>query len=116
MNRQTGKPISGWDAVAQSIWDLLTTPKASRVMRRALGSDIRRLVDGPISPTTLVDFYAAAASAIDENEPRYKVTQFGTVSADANGHLTMELQGIYYPRGLLGDFSVSEPANAVVLI
>lgn len=114
MDRQTGKPLSGWDHVSQSLWDLLTTPKASRVMRRSMGSDIRRLVDGPMSPATLVDFYAAAAQSIDEFEPRFKVTQFGTVDATPDGHLTMECEGTYFPRALQGDFSVRVPANAMV--
>lgn len=83
-------------------------------MRRAVGSNVPRLVDAPMSPATLIDFYAGAAEAIDAFEPRFKVTRFGTVGATAEGVLSMACEGIYFPRGHLGDFSVSEPKSATV--
>lgn len=116
MNRETGKPLSGWAHVAQSLAVLFTTPKGSRVMRRHVGSDITRLVDAPMSPATLIDFYAGAATAIDEFEPRFKVTRFGTTEATTDGRLSIECEGIHYPRGHLGDFSISEPQNARVTV
>lgn len=114
MDRITGLALSGWAHVAQSLGVLFTTPKGSRVMRRALGTDVPRLVDAPMSPATLIDFYAGAAEGIDLYEPRFKPTRFGTVSASADGGLSIACEGIYFPRGHLGDFSVSEPKNATV--
>lgn len=116
MDRETGKPLDGWAHVSQSLADIFTTAMGARVMRREYGADIRRLVDAPMSPATLVDFYAAAAHAVDKDEPRFKVTKFGTVDATTDGNLTVECDGIYYPRGHLGDYSISQPANAVVLV
>jgi phage baseplate assembly protein W len=112
MDRNTGKPLSGWAHVEQSIADLFTTPKASRAMRRLYGSDLPRKVDSPMSPANLVDFFAAAAGAIDLFEPRFKVTQMQVGGATPDGHLTLDCEGVYFPRGHLGDFTVAEPQRA----
>lgn len=112
MDRNTGKPLDGWAHVAQSIADIFTTRKASRTMRRAYGSDLMALVDAPMNPATLIDFYAGAANAIAEFEPRFKVTQMSVAGADLTGAIAFDCEGIYYPRGHLGDFSVSVPQRA----
>lgn len=105
---------SGWDHVVQSIGVLLTTPKMRRVMRRYLGADLPRLVDSPISQVTLIDFYAAIADAINNYEPRFKVSRMSIEDATTAGQLTISAEGVYYPRGHLGDFSVSQPATVSV--
>jgi phage baseplate assembly protein W len=116
LDRITGKPLDGWAHVAQSIAVLLTTPKASRVMRRHFGSDLPRLVDKPLSPATIVDFYAATAGAIGAFEPRFKIVRMKVGGATANGELTLDCEGIYFPRGHLGDFSVSVPERITVAV
>jgi phage baseplate assembly protein W len=113
MDRNTGKPLDGWAHVAQSIADLFTTPKGSRVMRRAFGASLPRLVDAPMSPATLIDFFAGAAKAIADFEPRFQVTQMRVADAAA-GRLTVDCEGIYFPRGHLGDFSVRVPQKASI--
>jgi len=114
VNRFTGKPLlDGWTHTVQSLGVLFTTPKVSRVMRRHLGTNMPRLVDAPISPVTLIDFYAAIAEAA-KYEPRYRVSRMAVEGATSGGHLTIAIQGVYYPRGHLGDFSVSEPKTVKV--
>jgi hypothetical protein len=116
INRDTGKMLDGWDHVAQSIRVLLTTPKVARVMRRHFGSDLPRLVDKPLSPATIVDFYAATVDAISTFEPRFKVVRMKVGGATENGELTLDCEGVYFPRGHLGDFSVSVPQNVTVTV
>lgn len=116
MDRNTGKALDGWGHVAQSLGDLFTTPRASRVLRRAYGSDLPRMVDLPMSPATIIDFYAAVAGAIDAYEPRFKVTQMQVSGAGRDGHLTFDIRGIYYPRGAQGDFSVRVPQSTSVAV
>lgn len=113
INRRTGRPIAGFDHVAQSIEVLFTTSFESRVMRRGVGSDVPRMVDQPISPVTIIDFYAAAAKALRDYEPRFRVGRMRIDSA-APGELSVAIQGVYYPRGHLGDFSISEPKTVSV--
>lgn len=112
MDRETGRRLAGWDHVVQSIQVLLTTPKLSRIMRRAVGSGLPRLVDAPVSPVTLIDFYQATALAIGAYEPRFKVVRVQLDAAAPAGTLSIAIEGIFYPRGHLGDFSVSVPKSA----
>lgn len=114
VDRLTGKPLSGWPHVAQSIGVLFTTPKASRVMRRHIGSNLPRLVDSPISPVTVINVYAAVAEVLTDFEPRFSVSRMRVNDATADGHLTVGIEGVYFPRGHLGDFSVSEPKTVSV--
>lgn len=92
MSRQTGR-LLGFDAhLAQSIEDILTTPIGSRVMRRAYGSQLPRLIDAPITPETVIDLYAATAEAIDRWEPRLRLKRV-EVADPAPGRLTLLLSG-----------------------
>jgi uncharacterized protein len=70
-SRQTARPIEGSARLAQSIGDILTTPKGSRVMRRDYGSDLPLLLGAPMNDETMVDIYAACAEAIDIWEPEF---------------------------------------------
>lgn len=114
MDRNTGKPLDGWAHVEQSLGVVLTTALASRVMRRNFGSNLPRLVDAPISPASVVDFYAATAGAIAKDEPRFRPVRMTMGGVPAEGTLTIDCEGVYFPRGHLGDFSTSEPKKVSV--
>lgn len=110
----TGKPLDGFAHVAQSFAILMTTRKRSRVQRRHVGSDMPNLVDRAISQLTIIDFYAAIADAA-RFEPRFKIGRMSTSQGD-DGRPTVAIQGDYYPRGHLGDFSVSEPKTMSIAL
>jgi len=114
MDRRTGKPLSGWDHVLQSIEDILTTRIMQRVMRREYGSRLPRLIDAPMNDRVVLAFYAAAAEAIRRWEPRYRLRHCRIAAAGGGGRITLELSGIYYPRGHLGDYSVMESRDGVL--
>lgn len=97
-NAATGKALDGLDHLRQSIRDILTTPKGTRVMRRGYGSDLPRLVDAPMNRSTLIDLYAATAEAIDLWEPRFKIETVTATSA-APGEITLSITGEYLPDG-----------------
>lgn len=113
IDRNTGKMIDGWAHVQQSLGVLFTTSLNSRVMRRYVGTNVPRQVDSPMSPLTLMDCYAAAAASA-KFEPRFRITKMQVITAEASGQLSIAIQGVYYPRGHLGDFTVSEPKTASV--
>lgn len=113
LNRITGQLLDGWPHVEQSINVLITTALGSRVERRNIGSRLPRLVDSPISAATVVDFYAATAGVIDKWEPRFKLVRVRMDEA-VKGHLTIAAEGIYFPRGHLGDFSIQQPKTVSV--
>jgi phage baseplate assembly protein W len=82
----------------QSIRDILTTPKGSRVMRRSYGSDLFDLVDAPMNRETLMKIYAATVGALTTWEPRILVLRV-TSSSAAPGSVTLDLEGQYLPNG-----------------
>jgi phage baseplate assembly protein W len=110
IDRTTGKMLDGWAHVEQSLKVLITTSLGSRVERRNIGSRLPRLVDSPISAHTLVDFYAATAGVIDKWEPRFRLNRVN-MSQPETGHLLVDAEGIYFPRGHLGDFSIQPAEN-----
>ena len=114
MDRRTGKPLSGWDHVLQSIEDILTTRVMQRIMRRDYGSRVPKLIDAPMTDRIVLAFYVAAAEAIRRWEPRYRLRHCRIARAGAGGRITIELSGVYYPRGHLGDYSVTETRDGAL--
>ncbi|QPC45421.1 GPW/gp25 family protein [Kaustia mangrovi] len=105
--------MDGFDHVVQSIGVILTTPKATRVMRREFGSDVPALLDRPLNAATVVDVMVAAADAIDRWEPRFRVESID-VAGGPDGRLDIAVNGTYFPRGHLGDFTRASEARAEV--
>ena len=114
MDRRTGRPIYGWDHVLQSIEDILTTRLMQRVMRREYGSLLPRLIDAPMNDRVVLAFYAAAAEALRRWEPRFRLRRCSITRAGSDGGITLELSGVYYPRGHLGDYSVMETRDGAL--
>lgn len=102
-DRTSGAVTSGFDHVRQSIGVILTTPVGSRVMRRDFGSEVPDLIDRPLTDQVILAIYAAAVTALARWEPRYSVSHCVVSGADADGRVSIELEGIYRPRGHLGD-------------
>lgn len=128
INAATGAPLTDWAHVQQSLAKILTTRIGTRVMRRDFGSDLPDLVDRKMTPGNILLIYSAAATAIERWEPRFRMlagrlnaagylaTQDGrTVRAGDGGIVSLELHGLYYPRGHLGDYSVVETASSKVV-
>lgn len=109
LKREAGGLTGGFDHVLQSIRDILATPIGSRVMRREYGSELPWLVDKPMDDRWILKVYVAAARALARWEPRVSITKVLVVSADQAGRLGLSFNGIYYPRGHLGDKSNPQP-------
>lgn len=108
VDRKTGKILSGWPHVSQSLEVIFTTRFGERVMRRWFGSFIPNLLGENMVPSTVLKFWMAVCIAIETWEPRYKVTQIipiGTPEGMRQGALGFEVRGVYRPRGHLGDFT-----------
>lgn len=117
LNRWTGKPLTGWEHCAQSIRDIITTPIGTRVMRRDYGSRILDIMDRPMSQDTLFEATAIIAEALETWEPRFKLKRVWINDADPSGRFEVSVTGVYFPRGHVGDFSISEgPGNITVRI
>ncbi len=90
MNRHTGRTLEGDAHLAQSILDVLTTPKGTLVMLRDYGSDLPDVIDQPLNGETLIDVYQATAEALALWEPRVELGRVQVVDASP-GYAVLEL-------------------------
>ncbi|WP_068083168.1 GPW/gp25 family protein [Novosphingobium rosa] len=84
MNRDTGAALEGDDHIAQSIWDILTTPIGSRVRLEDYGSLLLQLADLPLNDVTRQLQVAACVQAIQHWEKRITL-KFAKLSGDVAG-------------------------------
>lgn len=75
MSKITGELLPTDDHLRQSIYDILTTPMGSRLIRREYGSLLPFLIDEPVNPATKLKIMSAIATSIIKYEPRVKVSQ-----------------------------------------
>lgn len=93
MDRRTGLPIDETSHLGQSVADILTTPIGTRLERREYGSLLPELIDAPIHEQTLVQLYAASATALMRWEPRLRLTRVSTDTAGEPGRLALSIEG-----------------------
>ena len=115
VNNVTGKPLSDFDHVIQSVGVILTTPIGSRAMRREFGSELFDLIDRPMTRRVILATYNDAVQSIAKWEPRYAMTDIELLVADATGVVSLAFDGIYYPRGHLGDFTPAAVNQRIII-
>lgn len=115
-NGNTGQRLSDWDHVVQSVETILTTPVGTRVMRRDFGSKVPDLVDAKMTRRSVIAVYSAAAEALADWEPRFRLVSASIDEAGQGGAIRLSLAGIYFPRGHLGDWSEAQDATTSVRI
>lgn len=91
MNSATGQAITEIEHIRQSVADILTTPKGSRVMRRDYGSDLPDLIDQPQNPAINLKISSATYSALMKFEPRITVT--GATVSRGNNATSVDITG-----------------------
>ncbi|WP_036291562.1 GPW/gp25 family protein [Methylosinus sp. PW1] len=116
VDRRTGKPLTGWSHVVQSLEVILTTRIGARVMRRLFGSAVPGLIGREnVTPAAMLRFMTAYAIAVELWEPRFKLRKFvfptASNSADRlrQGRLGFGVEGDYRPNALEGDYTVVIP-------
>ena len=99
-SRLTGRPLAGLDHVRQSIHDILTTPRGTRVLVRDYGSDLPALLDRPLGAPLAADIAAETADALARWEPRIRVDRVRLIAADPDsGRLEIAIDAVYRPDG-----------------
>ncbi len=101
----TGKVLSGWPHVLQSIGIILTTGLGARVMRRYFGSVAGQLLGASMNQVTILRFFQAVTIAIELWEPRYRISKITVLTLTRGGFGGFQIDGVYRPRGHLGDFT-----------
>lgn len=109
-------PLSNWEHVEQSIGKILTTPLGSRVMRRNFGSRIPDLIDAKMTRQNVLAIYAAAADAIRNWEPRFRLTSASIEELTEGGKVGLVIAGTYYPKGHLGNYTIFEDRTSRVTL
>lgn len=99
MSRDTGKALTGFEHLQQSITDILSTPVGTRVFRRDYGSRLPRLVDRPVNASLVTELVAAAAEALDRWEPRLRLEQITIDRVSPDGQIELSLAGYYLLDG-----------------
>lgn len=90
MDRHTGRAINADAHLAQSIVDILTTPKRTLVQLRDYGSELPLVLGRPINGETLIDVFQAVAEALDIWEPRLDLARV-RVADVSPGSIAIEL-------------------------
>lgn len=106
INAVTGGTIEGWPHVLQSLQDIFTTRFGTRIMREWYGSFVPNILGRLITTQEVMPFFVAVTSAIEQWEPRYRITQIQVVKVTREGALHFFLEGEYRPRAVFGDFTV----------
>lgn len=102
----TGGTIYGWAHVEQSLRDIFWTRFGERVMREWYGSFVPALLGRNITASEVTPFFAAVASAIEQFEPRYRVSEITPVKVTRAGELHFYIAGEFRPRAVYGDLTV----------
>lgn len=114
IDRETGRLLTGWDHCAQSIIVVLTTEIGARVMRRAFGSALHELQDRNPDGRTVMMAFVSIAAALRQWEPGFRLGRIIPESIGADGVAVFRLAGTFFPRGHLGDYSVTEPREVAI--
>ena len=106
LNAATGAVLTGWEHVLQSLSDIFTTGFGERIIREWYGSFVPNLLGQLITPDEVTHFFVAITSAIEQWEPRFRVSEIKVLKATREGALHFYLDGEYRPRAMYDDFTV----------
>lgn len=122
IDRHSGQLLVGWPRVAHSIATIITTAIGERIQLRDYGSNVGELQDRPQNPETILRLYRETAEALEPREkngawygePCFFLTR---VHADLSqiSEPYIAVEGIHYPNGHLGDFTVAEDRSIRVV-
>jgi len=121
VDRRSGRMIGGFRHVEQCLETIFATPFHERVLRRWVGSFVPHILGRNVVPRVVTRFFWAIATSIDLWEPRYRIKRVffmgnalskwapreAMVPAELIrlGQLIFRNDGVYYPRGHLGNFT-----------
>jgi phage baseplate assembly protein W len=111
MNPETGSTMEGWLRVVNHIMRIFTTGYGQRILRMWWGSNVPHLLGQSMNEETVVRFFLAILTSMEVVEnglprmPNFKITKLCPVKVERTGAFTIEIVGVYMPRGHLGDFT-----------
>lgn len=111
MNPESGRSTVDVEHLRQSINQILGTRVGTRIKRRTFGSLLPELIDQPMNEYTVIQLYAATATALAMHEPRLRLNRVSLV-VDANnpGAAELEIAGTAILDGRRRAVSLTVPA------
>jgi hypothetical protein len=114
VDEQTLQWLTGWEHCLQSIGVVLRTRLGTDAWARDFGAAVKELQDANAVNPVLIAFARDAATAIEDHEPGYRLTNVELTKAGRDGAFAFVLSGDYYPRGHLGDYSVKQDRSLAI--
>lgn len=114
-SRHTGRPITNYEHAVQSVNDIATTRKGTRVMRREYGSNLLDLIGRPQGYDTALEAIMALAEPVNTWEPRIRITRVYPTGINRDGKFELTYDMVYFPKGHLGDYSLIENFDGNIL-
>lgn len=99
INIITGQALDGIEHVLQSVRDIVTTPKGSRVMLREYGCAVPDMVDRPINELFDVELHASVAEALARWETRFRLTAVTITGRTPEGRVIIQITGTITASG-----------------
>ncbi len=109
---ETGQFLTGRDDLLCSLKVIWSTRPGERLMRLDFGTDLRPFLSEDINPTLALQIYNELATAVEREEPEYRVDQLQLVRLTADGTLGLRHGGLYFPEGRFGNYSIAVPVTA----
>lgn len=110
MDRESGRLLTNFDHVAQSVGKVLTTQITERIMREWFGFPGFAMLGENMNRRNLARFLQLIAIALTKRqlnglpaEPRFRVIKVTPLVVGRDGAFECRLEGLYLPRGHLGD-------------
>ncbi len=111
IDARTGRALSGFAHLQQSIAKIVMTIPTERVMRLDFGMNPTRHLGRNISAALAAAFYRDVIVAVHRWEPEYRIRRLQLVALDRLGGFGVLFEGAYYPEGRLGNYAVVEEVN-----
>lgn len=105
MDAETGRTLTGWSHVEQSVKRIFFTRIGERLMREWFGSYVPSALGQPLTEETIMRMIATIAAALELWEPRVRLVDVSPAADPRVGAATLILQMAYRPRALQGDLS-----------
>lgn len=112
IDRRTGKALTGFAHVRQSVEVILTTHLTERWMLLEFGHPGMRWIGQNLTAPVILALYRDTRKVVRRWEPEYDITRFRLLAADATGLLALSTAGTYYPEGRYGNYAIAEAVSA----
>lgn len=116
IDRNTGRPLTGWAHVCQSLSVIWTTALGQRVMRLDFGTSLRSWLAEDINTETALGIYDELITSAEAYEPEYRIKELQLLRIVRDGTLGLRHAGLYYPEGRLGNYSIALPVGSRVVL